>query len=78
MITLSACLFSSLHCIWQLLLGVSVWPEEYGIFIESAHFSLGLRVWDRRFCTPAGVCDTESVYWCSGDFSTVLRARKST
>ena len=44
-------------------MGVSVWPEEYGICIESAHFSLGLRVWDRRFCMSAGVCDTESVYW---------------
>ena len=36
------------------MLGVSVWPEEYGICIESTHFSLGLRVWDRRFLHASG------------------------
>ena len=35
-------------------MGVSVWPEEYGICIESANFSLGRRVWDRRFLHGSG------------------------
>ena len=54
MITLIACLFSSLHRIWRLLVGVSVWTEEYGICIESAHFSLGLRVWGSEVLHVSG------------------------
>ena len=70
--THSQCRMEQLHEVWR---AEDLPREPQGLDVFAADTSLGLRVWDRRFCMPAGVCDTEAVY-CF--FSTVLRARKST